>query len=92
MPTQGSPAAGRMKNKKSKTARDAAQEFRDAFNIILAYKQADPEADQIPTSVSVKEMMDYLGAAENTVYYRLRNMKDEFELNKGQISRLVEKA
>ena len=58
------------------------------YDIILAYKQADPETDQIPVSVSIEEMSQYLSVTGNTVYSRVRKMPDEFLLNKGQICRI----
>ena len=74
MPAQGSTAAGRMKNSKSKTAEEASDEFRNAF-----YAQA------VHGSVSVQDIMDYLGISDKTVYARLKKMDDEFVLKKGRI-------
>ena len=52
----------------------AEEEFRNAFNI-LAFNG----------SVSVKEMTEYLGCSDKTVYSRISKMKDEFVLSKGRI-------
>ena len=74
LPAQGTPAAGRMKNRNSKTAEAASEEFRNAY-----YAQATDG------SVSVQDMMDYLGITDKTVYARLRKMEGEFVLKKGRI-------
>lgn len=74
MPAQGTAAAGRMKNSKSKTAEEAGDEFRNAF-----YAQA------VDGSVSVQDIMDYLGISDKTVYARLKKMDGEFVLKKGRI-------
>ncbi len=74
MPAQGTAAAGRMKNSKSKTAEEAGDEFRNAF-----YAQA------LHGSVSVQDIMDYLGISDKTVYARLKKMDGEFVLKKGRI-------
>jgi len=74
MPAQGTAAAGRMRNSKSKTAEQAGDEFRNAF-----YAQA------VNGSVSVKDIMEYLGISDKTVYSRLKKMDGEFVLNKGRI-------
>ena len=74
MPAQGTPAAGRLKNRFSKTAESAGEEFRNAF-----FAQA------MDGSVSVQDMMDYLGITDKTVYARLKKMDGEFVLKKGRI-------
>ncbi len=74
LPAQGTAAAGRMKNGKSKTAEEAGDEFRNAF-----FAQA------VNGSVSVQDIMDYLGIADKTVYARLKKMNGEFVLKKGRI-------
>ena len=76
LPAQGSPAAGRMKNKNSKSTEDAADEFRNAF-----------DAQNMDGSVSVKDMMTYLGISDKTVYARIKKMDGEFTLEKGRIYR-----
>ena len=76
MPTQGSPEAGRMKNSHSKSAENAAEEFRNAF-----YVQA------IDGSVSVQDMMSYLSISDKTVYARIKKMDGEFVLKKGRVYR-----
>ena len=74
MPAQGTTAAGRMKNRFSKTSESAGEEFRNAF-----FAQA------MDGSVSVQDMMDYLGITDKTVYARLKKMDGEFVLKKGRI-------
>jgi RecA-family ATPase len=74
MPAQGTPAAGRMKNKYAKSTEGCAEEFRNAFH-----------AQAVDGSVSVQDMMDYLGITDKTVYARLKKMNEEFVLKKGRI-------
>ena len=74
LPAQGTAAAGRLKNRFSKTADTADEEFRNAF-----FAQA------MDGSVSVRDMMDYLGITDKTVYARLKKMGGEFALKKGRI-------
>ena len=76
LPAQGSPAAGRMKNRNSKTGEAAADEFRTAF-----------DAQNMDGSVSVKDMMSYLGISDKTVYARIKKLDGEFTLEKGRIYR-----
>ena len=75
MPAQGSKEAGKLKNPRNKTADDAAQEFRNAFDI----QRMDGD------SVSVQDMMEHLGISDKTVYARLKKMNGEFTLKKGRI-------
>ncbi len=74
MPAQGSAAAGHLKNPYRKTSDEAAEEFRNAFQV-----------QAIDGSVSVQDMMSYLGCSDKTVYARLKKMGGEFVLNKGMI-------
>lgn len=74
MPPQGSVAAGHLKNPYRKTSDEAAEEFRNAFQV-----------QAIDGSVSVQDMMSYLGCSDKTVYARLKKMGGEFVLNKGMI-------
>ena len=74
MPAEGTSKAGQLKNSRHKTTKSAEEEFRNAFNI-LAFNG----------SVSVKEMTEYLGCSDKTVYSRISKMKDEFVLSKGRI-------
>ena len=74
LPAQGTAAAGRLKNRFSKTSESAAEEFRNAF-----FAQA------MDGSVSVQDMMAYLGITDKTVYARLKKMDGEFILKKGRI-------
>ena len=80
MPSQGSPEAGRMKNRKSVTAQDASEKFRNAFDLNASLR--DPEA------VSVKEMAKYLDVSEQCIYNRLKRLKDEFRLENERIFRV----
>ena len=74
LPAQGTAAAGRLKNRFSKTAENAGEEFRNAF-----FAQA------MDGSVSIQDMTDYLGITDKTVYARLKKMDGEFVLRKGRI-------
>ena len=76
MPSQGSPEAGRLKNRHSKSSEVAADEFRNAF-----YVQA------IDGSVSVQDMMAYLDISDKTVYARIKKLDGEFVLKKGRVYR-----
>ncbi len=79
LPMQGSFEAGRMKNSRCKSTETANSEFRNAF-----YTQA------IDGSVSVQDMMNYLGISDKTVYARLKKMGGEFVLKRGRICRAEE--
>jgi hypothetical protein len=74
MPTQGSPDAGRLKNKHAKSAETAEQEFRNAYDALNTCG-----------NVTVRDIMDYLNISDKTVYARLRKMGGEFTLEKGKI-------
>jgi RecA-family ATPase len=74
MPAQGTAAAGRMKNRFSKTTEAAEEEFRNAFSV-----------QSVNGSASVKDIMEYLGISDKTVYARLKKMNGEFTLKKGRI-------
>ena len=74
MPAQGTPAAGRSKNAHSKSAADAAEEFRTAYQVL-----------NVNGSVSVQDMMDYFQVVDKTIYARIRKMGGEFRLEKGRI-------
>ena len=76
MPAQGSSAAGQLKNPYRKSSESAADEFRNAF-----------EAQAFDGSVSIPDMMTYLGCSDKTVYARLKKMSAEFILKKGRIYR-----
>jgi RecA-family ATPase len=75
MPTQGSADAGKMKNRYHKSAEDAAEEFRIAFQM----ENMDGEG------VSVKDMAAHMGLAERTVRNRIERMNGEFILDNGMI-------
>ncbi len=76
MPAQGTPQAGRLNNSKSKTTDDAAEEFRTAFSAL-----------NMDGKVTVKDMAEYMGIIDKTVYARLKKMGDEFTLDKGVITK-----
>lgn len=75
MPTQGSADAGRMKNKYHKTAEDAEEEFRTAFQAV----------NFDGNGASVEDMAAYLGLAERTIRDRIKKMNGEFTLDKGHV-------
>ena len=74
MPAQGTPDAGRMKNAHRKSGDDAADEFRNAYQIL-----------NFDGPVTVKDMMEYLDVTDKTIYSRIKKMDGEFFLLKGQI-------
>lgn len=74
MPAQGTFEAGRLKNPKSKSADDAAEEFRNAYQVL-----------SMDGSVSVQDMMDYMGVSDKTVYARIKKLGGEYTLKKGRI-------
>ena len=74
MPAQGSQGAGRIKNTHSKSAAVAAEEFRNAYQIL-----------NVDGSVSVQDMMDYFKITDKTVYSRIKKSGGEFRLEKGRI-------
>lgn len=76
MPAQGTPQAGRLNNPKIKTPDDAADEFRTAFSAL-----------DMDGKVTVKDMAEYMGVIDKTVYARLKKMGDEFTLDKGVITK-----
>ena len=75
MPAAGTAEAGRIRNGKSKSASQCAEEFR------MAYGCLNLEG----TGVTVKEMADYLDLAERTVRERIKKMDGEFILENGVI-------
>ncbi len=77
MPAQGTPEAGRVKNPRCKSAMNADEEFRTAFDVLCM----DGE------SVSVQEVAEYLDVCDKTVYKRLKKLKEDFALAKNQIYR-----
>ena len=75
MPAQGSTEAGKIKNPRSKTADAAVDEFRTAFSVL-----------NMDGKVTVKDIAEYLGIIDKTVYARLKKMSSEFSLDKGVIT------
>ena len=76
MPAQGTPAAGRLRNKFSKSTEVAETEFRSAYDVLSANGE-----------VTVQAMMDYLEVIDKTIYARIRKLGGEFVLKKGKILR-----
>ncbi len=76
MPAQGTPQAGKLNNPKSKSADAAADEFRTAFDVL-----------NMDGKVTVKDIAEYMGLIDKTVYARLKKMDGEFALDKGVITR-----
>lgn len=74
MPAQGSAAAGRIKNPKSKKSEVAAEEFRSAYMAL-----------NVDGKVTVQDMKRYFNCSDKTVYYRIKQMDGEFYLHKGCI-------
>ena len=74
---QGSSQAGRIKNKKCKTADQAAEEFRIAFDTC-----------NIDGTVTVKDIAEYLGLDEKTVYDRRKKLESEYKLDHGIVTRV----
>lgn len=74
MPAQGTLQAGRLRNPKCKSADSAADEFRTAFDAL-----------NMDGRVTVKDMAEYMGMIDKTIYSRLKKMGDEFSLDKGVI-------
>ena len=75
MPATGTAAAGRIRNGKSKTAGQCADEFRTAFGCL------NMDGD----GVTVKEMASYMELAERTIRERIGKMNGEFILENGVI-------
>ncbi len=76
MPAQGTLQAGKLKNPKCKTAAAAADEFRTAFDAL-----------NMDGRVTVKDMAEYMGIIDKTIYARIKKMDGEFALDKGVITR-----
>ena len=77
MAAQGTKKAGQIKNKKSKSTKDAEAEFLNAYN-----------AQNLQgVGVSVKEMADYMECTDKTIYARIKKMPD-FVLKDGKIFHL----
>ena len=78
MPAQGTLQAGRLRNPKCKSADSAADEFRTAFDAL-----------NMDGKVTVKDMAEYMGLIDKTIYSRLKKMGDEFSLDKGVIVKTI---
>ena len=75
MPTQGSPDAGRLNNPRCKSAKEANDEFRNAFNVLSLGKK----------SIPIEDIADYLELSTKTIYGRVNRLKKEFKVEKGQV-------
>lgn len=75
-PAEGSWAAGQVKNPNSKSRESAAEEFNSAY-----------QALNLDGSVSVKDMCEYLGVTDKTIYARIQKMEGAYVLRKGKIYR-----
>ena len=76
IPAQGTAAAGKLKNPYSKSTEEAAESFRNTWQILA-----------LDGSVSVQDMMEYMGCSDKTVYARIKKLDGEFTLKKGRIYR-----
>ena len=76
MPAQGTTMAARLNNPHCKSPRDAAAEFRNAYDVL-----------SICGEVTISDMAEYMDVIDKTVYSRLRKMGGEFVLEKGIIRR-----
>lgn len=77
MPAQGTPQAGRVKNRKNKSPEEAANEFRNAYNILC-----------LGGKVTVADLAAYMDVSDKTIYARMKKMGGEFALEKGTIRRV----
>ncbi len=77
MPAQGTTAAGKMKNSKSKSSEESEEEFRNAY-----------DSCNISGEVTVHDMAAFMGVTDKTIYYRIGKMNGEFCLQKKKIIRV----
>ena len=73
-PAQGTPGAGQAKNSHCKSTEDAAEEFRNTWQILA-----------MDGSCTVNDMMEYLKCSDKTVYARIKKLGGEYVLKKGRI-------
>lgn len=73
----GTPEAGRAKNKCSKTAISANDEFETAFAVLESYED----------KVTIDMIADYLGLEKRTIYRRIKKLPNEFIINGGVVKR-----
>lgn len=78
LPAQGTFAAGKMKNARSKSGEEANADFRRAFDIL---SMGD-------NSVAIKDIAEYLELAPKTIYGRVDRMEEEFKIEKKRVVRL----
>ena len=79
LPASGTPEAGKLRNGRSKTPNQCAEEFRIAYEVL----------NMDGAGVSVKDMATYLELAERSVRDRVKKTGGEFTLENGVI-RLVQ--
>ena len=75
MPTQGSPDAGRLNNPRCKSAKEANEEFRNAFKVLSLGRK----------SIPVEDIAEYLELGTKTIYGRVNRLKKEFKVEKGRV-------
>ena len=75
LPTQGSFEAGKMKNSHSKSAEEANEEFRTAWQAL----------NMKNSGVPVEDLEKYLGLKKRTVRNRVAQLKSEFRLEDGVV-------
>ena len=73
-PAQGTTKAKNVNNPRCKTKDQSAEEFRNAY-----------AACNMTGEVSVKDMCEYLGCSDKTIYARLKKLNGEFVLEHGLI-------
>ena len=81
MPSQGSLEAGRMKNKRSKSKKEANEEFRTGYDV----------TNMDGNGVTIRQLGEYLGIADRTVRERVKKLNGEFTLEDGKILKTDEK-
>ncbi|MGN1023466.1 MAG: AAA family ATPase, partial [Lachnospiraceae bacterium] len=74
LPAEGTWAAGQMRNPGSKSRENASDEFHAAY-----------QALNMDGSVSVRDMCEYLGVTDKTIYARIQKMGGAYVLRKGKI-------
>lgn len=71
---QGTPGAGKAKNRFSKSTEAASEEFRTVWHTLA-----------LDGSCSIMDMAEYMDCSDKTIYARIKKMKGEFVLKKGRI-------
>lgn len=78
LPAQGSFAAGKVRNSRSKSTDEANTDFRNAFDALCMGGD----------SVAIKDLAEYLELAPKTIYGRVDRMEEEFKVEKKRVYRL----